>query len=201
MADATLDAPTPIEARNAIDALRRRWSCGFFALAGVVLLALGWLGLLATQPPPSIAGSPAPPFDLEALNGDGRITSADFEGRVAVINAFASWCAPCREEAPVLRRAYEEADPARVAFLGVAHTDRRDDATRFLEEFDLTFPAAFDEGSFGRDFGVRGLPMTFVLDASGNVIATHFGPVSESRLTALIEDALSRSESAAQASR
>lgn len=169
------------------------------AAAGLVLLSLGWLGLLATRPPDSIAGHPAPPFDLEALHGDGRVTSADLEGRVAVINAFASWCAPCREEAPVLRRAFATADPDRVALLGVAHTDRRDDAIRFLEEFDLTFPAALDDGSFGRDFGVRGLPMTFVLDAAGNVIATHFGPISESRLTALIEDALSRGASPSQA--
>jgi cytochrome c biogenesis protein CcmG/thiol:disulfide interchange protein DsbE len=193
---ATADVSRETEASEVAARMRRRWARGLLLASGLVVLSLAWLGLLAMRPPPSITGSPAPPFDLESLRSDGRISSHDLAGRVAVINAFASWCGPCREEAPVLRRAYESADPAHVAFLGVAHTDRREDAIRFLDDFDLEFPAALDDGSFGRDFGVRGLPMTFVLDAAGNVIATQFGPISEPRLTALIEDALSRSATA-----
>lgn len=134
---------------------------------------------------------PAPSFDLPLLTG-GRITNADLAGRVAVINVWASWCPPCREEAPALRRAYEAADPDRVVFLGVAHNDTPDAARGFIEDFDVRYANAIEDGSFGRAIGVRGIPMTFVLDADGLIVATHFGPISESRLTALIEDALAR---------
>lgn len=177
---------------------RRRWSRALLGSAVALLLMLLWLGILAGQPRTSISGEPAPPFDLALLTEDGRVSEADVAGRVVVVNVFASWCAPCREEAPILRRVHAGADPTQVAFLGVAHTDRREDALEFVEDFDLEFPAVLDDGSFGQAYGVRGLPMTFVIDASGRVTATHFGPIGESRLNALIEDAVGRGAGAAR---
>jgi cytochrome c biogenesis protein CcmG/thiol:disulfide interchange protein DsbE len=112
---------------------------------------------------------------------------------------WASWCPPCREEAPALRRAHEGADPERVAFLGVVRNDSPGSARDFVERFDLTYPQAVDDGSFARAYGVRGLPMTFVVDPGGRLTATHFGPISESRLAVLIEDALARADAPAPA--
>lgn len=177
------------------DALRRRlgrWLLGGSAALFLALLAVG----LAAGDGGLSALRPAPAFDLPLLTG-GRITNAELAGRVAVINVWASWCPPCREEAPALRRAYEAADPDRVVFLGVARNDTADAARGFIKDFDVRYANAIEDGSFGRAFGVRGIPMTFVLDADGLIVATHFGAISESKLTALIEDALAR-EGAAQ---
>ena len=172
------------------DALRRRlsrWLLGGSAALFVALLMLG----LSAGASGSTALRAAPQFDLPLLTG-GRVTNADLAGRVAVINVWASWCAPCREEAPALRRVYEASDPDRVVFLGVARNDTPDAARGFVEDFDVGYANAIDDGSFGRAFGVRGIPMTFVLDADGLIVASHFGPISESKLTALIEDAMAR---------
>ena len=173
------------------EVLRRRLSRGLAGTAAALFAILALLGLSAST---GVAeSSPAPDFDLALLDG-GRVTKADLLGRVTVINVWASWCPPCREEAPILRRVHGGADQERVAFLGVIRNDREDDARQFAEDYGLTYPNAIGDVAFGRGFGVRGLPMTFVLDASGRIVARHFGPISEPRLTALIEDALARSE-------
>ena len=178
------------------DALRRRLSRWLLGGCAALLLALLMMGLAAGASGLS-ARREAPAFDLPLLSG-GRITNAELAGRVAVINIWASWCPPCREEAPALRRVSEAADPDRVVFLGVARNDTPDAARGFIEDFEVRYPNAIEDGSFGRAFGVRGIPMTFVLDADGLIVASHFGPISESKLTALIEDALAR-ERASQA--
>ena len=175
------------------DPLRRglsRWLPGGSAALFVALLVLG---LSAGASGPAVR-RPAPSFDLPLLTG-GRITNADLAGRAAVINVWASWCPPCREEAPALRRVYEASDPDRVVFLGVASNDTPDAARGFIEDFDVRYANAIEDGSFGRALGVRGIPMTFVLGTDGLIVATHFGPISESKLTALIEDALAREDS------
>lgn len=175
------------------DALRRRLSRWLLGGSAALLLALLVMGLAAGAGGLS-ARRPAPAFDLPLLTG-GRITNADLDGRVAVINIWASWCPPCREEAPALRRVYDASDPDRVVFLGVAHNDTPDAARGFIEDFDVRYANAIEDGAFGRAFGVRGIPMTFVLDADGLIASTHFGPISESKLTALIDDALAREDS------
>jgi len=181
------------------EALRRRLGRWLAGSAAALLATLALLGLASGA---GVAESaPAPAFDLQLLNplpdplaDGGRVTNAALLGRVTVINVWASWCPPCREEAPILRRAHDAADPERVAFLGVIRNDREDDARAFARDHGLTYPNAVGDGGFASAFGVRGLPMTFVLDASGRIVARHFGPVSESRLTALIEDALAHGE-------
>ena len=159
--------------------------------AAIVLVVLAVKGALEGAPGGPAAGAPAPDFALPLLGGprDATVSSGDLAGRTAVINVWASWCPPCREEAPALRRAHERADPELVAFLGVVRRDVESDARDFVERFGLRYPQAVDDGSFARAYGVRGLPMTFVVDPSGRLAATHFGPISESRLAVLIEEA------------
>lgn len=181
---------TPALATDPTVRLRRRLSRGLAAgsIAIVVLLAL--FGLAASDGGGRNDG-PAPAFDLPLIGG-GRVTDAALVGRVTVINVWASWCGPCREEAPVLARVYADADPTRVAFLGVTRNDQPDDSRAFIERFDIAFPSAVGDGEFARAYGVRGVPMTYVVAADGTLIARHFGPISESRLRALIADALAR---------
>jgi len=178
------------------EALRRR--LGLW-LAGVATALFATLALLGIASGAGIAESaPAPAFDLPLLDplpDSGRVTNASLLGRVTVVNVWASWCPPCREEAPILRRVHDAVDPERVAFLGVIRNDR-DTARAFARDHGLTYPNAVGDGGFASAFGVRGLPMTFVLDTMGRVVARHFGPISESRLTALIDDALARSDPA-----
>jgi cytochrome c biogenesis protein CcmG/thiol:disulfide interchange protein DsbE len=190
-------APPDAEAR----ALARRLARVLLGTAAVVLAVLALNGVAAGAPRGAVAGTPAPEFALPLLDGpDGAMASAlDLPGHATVINVWASWCPPCREEAPALRRAHEGADPERVAFLGVVRNDSPGSARDFVERFDLTYPQAVDDGSFARAYGVRGLPMTFVVDPGGRLTATHFGPISESRLAVLIEDALARADAPAPA--
>jgi cytochrome c biogenesis protein CcmG/thiol:disulfide interchange protein DsbE len=171
------------------EVLRRRLSRWLAATAAGIFAILALLGLSSGIGVARL--STAPEFDLPLLGG-GRVTNADLLGRAAVINVWASWCLPCREEAPMLRRVHAAADPERVVFLGVIRGDREQDAQRFVEDFDLAYANAVGDGGFARQFGVRGLPMTYVVDPAGRMIARHFGPISEQRLTALIEEALAR---------
>ncbi len=167
------------------------------AASAVLSAMLLWLGLASSTPGNPGVGTPAPDFSLALLDpaaslGDS-VSKSDFAGRVTVVNVWASWCGPCREEAPVLRRAHAAADAGQVAFLGVVRNDDPDDARDFIADFGIEYANAIDDGAFARDYGVRGLPMTFVLDAAGTITATHFGPISESRLRVLTEDAMTRS--------
>jgi len=169
--------------------------------AAVVLAVLALNGVATGAPRGAVEGTPAPEFVLPLLDGPSgaTVSALDLAGRATVINVWASWCPPCREEAPALRRAHEAADPERVAFLGVVRNDSDGSAHDFVERFDLAYPQAVDDGSFARAYGVRGLPMTFVVDPAGRLTATHFGPISESRIAVLIEDALARGDVAAPA--
>lgn len=184
------------EARE-IDALRRRLIRGFAGASAALLLVLALLGFTATSP--GAASTVAPAFDLPLLDG-GRVTNADLGGRVAVINIWASWCPPCREEAPALRRAYERFAAEPVAFLGVIRDDTAGDALEFASEWGLDYPHAEGDRAFFSDFGARGIPTTIVLDAAGRIVARHFGPISESRLSALIDDALAQGAAGAEPS-
>lgn len=170
-------------------ALRRRLGRWLGAAAVGIFAILALLGLSSGTGAAQSAS--APEFDLPLLEG-GRVTSAELLGRAVVINFWASWCGPCREEAPMLRRVHAAVDPERVVFLGVIRNDREQDARRFLEDFGLTYANAIGDDDFARRFGVRGIPMTYVVDAGGRMVARHFGPISEQRLTALIEEALAR---------
>jgi len=177
--------------------LRRRLSRALLASGLGLFAVLFLLGLDSRAAATFQPGEPLPPFDLERLDG-GRVTNADILGRVAVINVWASWCPPCRAEAPVLRRVEASVDRDRVVFLGIARDDEPSDSRDFVAEHGLPFLNAIDSGGFGRALGVQGLPTTFVVDASGGIVARHFGPISESKLTALVADALARSQATAR---
>lgn len=137
-------------------------------------------GMLAVVGLPPAVGRPAPAFELEALGG-GRAGLADLRGHAVVLNFWASWCKPCREEMPEIVLRYERLHQAGLEVLAVNLTDeeRRSDIRRFVEEFRLPFPVLLDvKGKVRRRYGLVGVPMTVFVDTGGVVAAVHTGPMS-----------------------
>lgn len=173
---------------EAIDeATRRRYGRELLLAGGVMLLALLAAGFLLASPGQT-ARDPAPAFALAGLDG-GSVTSEDLFGEPLVINVWASWCPPCREEAPTLSRLAAEFEGDGVRFLGIVSDDVAANARAFVAEADLDFLHAIDDGSFDRAYDVPVLPTTYIVDANGGLVATHLGPISEARLRVLIAEA------------
>lgn len=124
-----------------------------------------------------LIGRQTPPFELARLDGGAPVSNRDFAGRAHVVNVFASWCAPCRVEHPLLMQL--EADG--VVIVGVAYKDAPGAASQFLNELgDPYSVVALDpDGRFGLDLGIAGVPETFVIGADGAVRAAHRGPLTE----------------------
>ena len=133
----------------------------------------------------------APDFELEQLNGDGGLALSSLRGQVVVLNFWASWCPPCREEAPVLQDGWERYRERGVVFLGVDANDLSSDAREFIEEHGITYPNVHDGrgATLGR-FGIPALPETMFIDRDGRVAAYVAGPVDAAALELSIEKAL-----------
>ena len=154
--------------------------------AVVALLGLLLAGLLRpSSAPDPMAGQPAPGFTLRSLDG-GRISLAQFRGRPVVINFFASWCLPCRDEAPLLRQTAIDRAKDGVVILGIAYSDKEADTRRFRDEFGLGFPVLMDdeEARAAVQYGLSGVPETYFVDRQGQVVRRHKGPVDAAELEA-----------------
>lgn len=161
---------------------------GTLVLLIPVLIAVGVVVRRDDPAPAVLATTEAGrPFDLPSLAG-GRISQAAFSGRVVVVNVWASWCGPCREEAPVLERMARE--PSAVAFYGVVRQDEPAAARAFAKTHGLDYPHAVDNGVFALAHRVTVLPTTLVFAADGSFVGRIEGPVSENRLRMLIDDAI-----------
>ena len=130
----------------------------------LAFIAILWFALARTGSQ-AVSGNAAPSFQLELLDGSGVLTDEDLKGKPVVINFWASWCIPCREEAPLLEKTWRAYKNDGVIFLGVNIKDAESDAKRFVDEFGITYPTVRDlDQSLTKDFGVKGLPETFFVD-------------------------------------
>jgi cytochrome c biogenesis protein CcmG/thiol:disulfide interchange protein DsbE len=110
-----------------------------------------------------------------------------------VVNFWASWCPPCREEAPELEAAWQRLRGRGVVLLGVNVWDSEDAARQFLQAFGVTYPNGPDpQGRVLIEFGVTGIPETYVVDAGGLLVARWVGPIHRTQLEALVRDARER---------
>ena len=120
----------------------------------------------------------APGFTLPRLDRAGTLDLASLRGKAVVLNAWASWCLPCKDEAPYLEQVSRE-HRSDVVVLGLDAKDFREDARRFARRYDLTFPLVYDgPGKTLDGYGITGFPETFVLDREGRVVRAFAGAVN-----------------------
>ncbi len=142
----------------------------------------------------ALIGEPAPDFLLPSLDGTGvGLARADLEGRISIVNVWASWCGPCRVEHPQLM---ELAEDPRIQLMGIAYRDDADDAQAFLDELGDPFDRlGLDlDGRVGIEWGVTGPPETFVVGPDGTIITKHIGAITLRDMRETIMPAIARGE-------
>ena len=142
--------------------------------------------------------APGAQREMPVLQGTGEKSLAAYRGKVVVLNFWASWCEPCRAEAPLLERAQRSlASAGAGTVLGATYNDSQDASRSFVDEFHLTYPSVRDIGTkLAREFGTRALPETFVLDGSGRIVAISRGQVGQ----AFLDRAVARARAATPSS-
>lgn len=163
----------------------------FAALAALFLLRIGNGDNPATLPS-ALIGKPVPEFTLQPLAGSGKdgIASADLrQGRVTLVNVWASWCIPCREEHPFLMALAKRGD---VELYGINNKDGSENARRFLGQFGDPFKriGADTTGRISIDWGVYGVPETFIVDGKGTIRLRHVGPLNPQIIDTIILPAI-----------
>jgi cytochrome c biogenesis protein CcmG/thiol:disulfide interchange protein DsbE len=169
-----------------------------FLYALPVLVFLGLAGFLYAglylrpqEIPSPLIGKPAPQFALPPIEGlPGGLARADIEGKVSLVSVFASWCGPCRIEHPLLMALAER---KRLPIYGIAYKDKPEDAKAWLADLGNPYDkiGADRDGRVGLDWGVYGVPETYLIDKQGNIAFKVIGPLSpevlESQLLPLVE--------------
>ena len=170
----------------------KRWQ--FLAPLALFAVLLGFLAvglnLNPREVPSPLIGKPAPAFELARLDDPAqRITHADLKGQVWILNVWASWCVACRQEHPLL---VDFAKRSPVPLYGLNYKDKREDGLAWLARFGNPYKASlFDiDGRVGIDFGVYGVPETFVIDKQGVIRFKQIGPVTPEVLRDRIEPLL-----------
>jgi cytochrome c biogenesis protein CcmG/thiol:disulfide interchange protein DsbE len=163
----------------------------FLALAALFFVRLGAGD--ASRLPSALIGHPAPKTDLPPLAGlerDGKavpgLSNADFDGQVTLVNVWASWCIPCRDEVPYLEQLSKD---KRIRLVGINYKDAAADARRFLSRFGNPFIASGVDGN-GRtsiDWGVYGVPENFLIGRDGRIAYKLVGPISAENLVKVLQ--------------
>ena len=170
---------------------RLAWSvvAGSVLVGAMALIAVGF-----TRDPgriePAVIGRAAPTFRLVSLAGT-TIDLAGLRGQPVVVNFWASWCIPCREEAPLLRSATERYAAQNVAFLGIVYQDSAASAQAFVDRYAVPYPSLLDpDGRTALDYGVYGVPETFFIATDGTIRAKQIGQLDVASLERGIAEAL-----------
>ena len=165
----------------------RRLPLAYLVVAAIAPLALlvgvAWY-VVASQPEgsPTAIGREAPGFSLVSLDGE-RIDLADYRGRPVVVNFFASWCVPCREEFPLLVAAAERYADDGLVIIGIVFDDGPESAAEFMERNGGTWPAVMDPGArVATAYQVYGPPETYFIARDGTIAARQIGQFSERSL-------------------
>ncbi len=155
---------------------RRGLSLGAIVLLIGVALTVLVVGIaLVRQQQTQPTAGPAPDFTLTTFDGE-EFRLSEQRGKVVVINFWASWCGPCREEAPAFESLWQQYKDDDVVFLGITYTDNPGDSLAFMETYGMTYPNAEDGRSLVSKglFHVQGVPESFVIDRDGNIVRNFY---------------------------
>jgi cytochrome c biogenesis protein CcmG/thiol:disulfide interchange protein DsbE len=171
------------------------------SVLAVALVALLIFGVLQTSDDTSIdqavaRGEHPQAHDarLPLLDGSGSRALADYADGYVVVNFFASWCGPCEDEAPLLNRLQRRLGD-RGTVVGVAWDDTIDDSRKFVAEHDVSFPVVRDvDGRFGHEYGITGLPETFVIDPEGKIVAMQRSQITPKWVAETVDPLIARAQ-------
>jgi cytochrome c biogenesis protein CcmG/thiol:disulfide interchange protein DsbE len=195
--------PTPINTETAPESTKKTGRVNAFGLNLSIGALVAWIavfglltllavGLLRTQEGPVSVGQTAPNFTLTTFDGE-QISLKDLDGKVVVVNFWASWCKPCEEEAAELETAWRMYEPrGDVVFLGVDYVDTETEAMAYLEKFDITYPNGPDlRTQISQAYRIRGVPETYIIGKDGKLAAFKISPfVSLNEIQGMIDPLL-----------
>ena len=145
-----------------------------------VLLAFGWflaVGLQRTNVSEQRAAGTAPDFTFTTFDGE-ELSLNDFAGQGVVLNFWASWCDPCKDEADLLEQTWRREQDNGIIFLGLDYLDQEHAALEYLDQFNVTYPNGTDKQSAAaRSYGIKGVPETFFIGPDGAIKRTVIGPI------------------------
>jgi peroxiredoxin len=163
----------------------------FFLLGlGLILIAVSVLLIMQNQPPradfstvPAKVNFPAPELTLKDTQGTSR-SLADYRGQVVLVNLWATWCGPCKEEMPTLQDFYIDHQAEGFVIIAINDGDSTADVLQFVDDYELTFPVWLDPTYIATEqaFKTRGLPTSFVIDRNGTIKLMWVGGISRSVL-------------------
>ncbi|MGH9268648.1 MAG: TlpA family protein disulfide reductase [Acidimicrobiales bacterium] len=169
----------------------RRWLIITVGAAVLVPLVIVLWSRIGTDPrfvESPLLNRPAPEWELPRIDAAGTLSTDDLDGTIYVVNFWASWCVPCRRENASLDSFYRRWQDRGVALVGILYADDEDSALAFREELGGSWPLVNDpDGRIALEFGVAGVPETFVIDSRGVVMAKLIGAVGPTTLDDVIE--------------
>jgi cytochrome c biogenesis protein CcmG/thiol:disulfide interchange protein DsbE len=158
----------------------------------VIVVFVGFLAYALrrqSDPGPQV-GQPAPTFTLTTFDGQ-QVALSELHGQVVVVNFWASWCNPCREEATLLERTWRTYKDRGVMFVGVDYVDTEPKALAYLKEFDVTYPNGPDlGGKVSQSYRIQGVPETFFIGKDGKIAPIQIGSTSAPKYVSPISEAL-----------
>ena len=175
------DAPAP----------RKRSAAGILTIFAVLIALLGLFGwgLVKAQSGPIESGM-APDFSVTGFDGR-KFTLSQARGQVVIVNFWASWCPPCREEAAYLEQTWRKYEGKGVIFVGVDWVDTEKEALAYIKEFDITYLNGPDIGTrAAQAYNIQGVPETFFVAKNGELRGVHIGPLQAPQLDEKIEELL-----------
>jgi cytochrome c biogenesis protein CcmG/thiol:disulfide interchange protein DsbE len=162
----------------------------FIVVLGVLaVVALLGFGLVSKGGSAIAVGDQAPDGSLQRLTTEGAARISDYRGHWTLVNFWASWCQPCRAEAPVLERFWQAHRSQGTQVVGVNLDDNTGDALKFIDEFGLTYPQlrSPDGSTWRSDYGMTGFPESFLLDPKGDLAVIRRGPLDEKVLATQVQ--------------